>query len=371
MKIPTTLRRFLSFLESDRGSGSILELIFATGLGSLLIATTVPWWIQQQHRQMMDQTTSQEIRQVATALSGYMQTYASNIESVATATKPAVIPVSALVSTGFLPTGTNSVNPYGQTIVGEVLQPTPGYLVGAVVTQGGTAPAGSHLNQLATLIGAQGGFVPTSDMSALPGICGTNCFQGAGGGWQATFAQYPFTGVSQGSLIALQSYNANNLPQDFLYRSQVPGQPQANTMDTNVNMNGNNLNNAGTVQTYNLASPNGFVNMNGQTLGAGTIETTSALPINLTGNHGVCVTISQPPGEGQTTFGSYPINTCLPMGQMVWPFGYDSGASFEWTGIMVNGQAEVLQNQGYNNNCGGCDWFYTGFIILAPVYNYW
>ena len=44
---------------------------------------------------------------------------------------------------------------------------------------------------------------------------------------------------------------------------------------------------------------------------------------------------------------------------MVWPFGYDSEASFEWTGIMVNGQAEVLQNQGYNNNCGGCDWFWA------------
>lgn len=56
---------------------------------------------------------------------------------------------------------------------------------------------------------------------------------------------------------------------------------------------------------------------------------------------------------------------------MVWPFGYMIDTSFEWTGIMVNGQEEVLQNQGYNNNCGGCDWFYTGFIVLAPVYSYW
>ena len=362
-------KKFLEWIKSDRGAGSTLDLIFATALGSILIATTVPYWIQQQHRQLMDQTTAQEIRQVSTALSEYIQTYASTISGVATATKPAVIPVSALVSTGFLPVGTNAVNPYGQTIVGEVLQPSPGYLVGAVVTEGGMAPAGSHLNELATLIGAQGGFVPTSDMTALPGLCGTNCFQGAGGAWQATFTQYPFSGVSPGSLIALQNYNANNLPQDFLYRSQVPGQPQANTMDTSVNMNGNNLNNANYVQTYNLTSPNGYVNMNGQTLGTGTIETTSALPINLTGNHGVCVTISQPPGEGSSTFGSYPINTCLPMGQMVWPWGYMQNASFEWTGIMVNGQAEILQNQGYNNNCGGCDWFYTGFIILAPVYS--
>ena len=119
------------------------------------------------------------------------------------------------------------------------------------------------------------------------------------------------------------------------------------------------------------AGPINSSSLNTGNISSAQINTNGALPINLTGNHGVCVTISQPPGEGQSTFGSYPINTCLPMGQMVWPFGYNSNASFEWTGIMVNGQAEVLQNQGYNNNCSGCDWFYTGFIILAPVYGYW
>jgi type II secretory pathway pseudopilin PulG len=365
-------KRLRTFLQSDRGAfGSTLDVMIGTAIGAILLSTVVPWWLQTQHRQIMDQTTAQEIRQVSDALAGYTKAYASNLIGVATATKPAVIRVSALISTGFLPAGTSAIDPYGQTIVGEVLQPTAGYLVGAVVTQGGNPPSGAHINGLATLIGTQGGFVPPSDLAGLPGICGTNCFQGAGNAWHATLSQYPFTGVGPGSLIALQSYNANNLPQDFLYRSVVPGFPQANQMQTNINMNGNNLDNAGTVQTSNLASPDGYVNMNGQTLGAGTLETTSALPINLTGNHGVCVTISQPPAEGQSTFGSYPVNACLPMGQMVWPWGYGQNASFEWTGIMVNGQAEVLQNQGYNNNCSGCDFFWAGFIILAPVYSYW
>ena len=398
--------RFRIFLGSESGNSSLLGILLATALGTILIANTVPFWLETQHHALMDQTTAQQIRQVSDGLAGYTKAYAGAIEGVATATKPAVIPLYALIATGFLPSGTNSLDPYGQTVVGEILQPSPGILVGAVVTQGGTPPAGSHLNQLATLIGAQGGFVPTSDILSLPGICGTNCYQGSGGTWQATFSQYPFTGVGPGSLIALQSYNANNMPQDFLYRSNVPGFPQANQMQTSINMNGNNLNNANQVQTYNLNSPNGTVNMDGNTVGnasnvqtynltspngtvstqnlstgqiktngqaiySGGISTSGPEPINLTGNHGVCVTISQPPGEGSSTFGSYPINTCLPMGQMVWPFGYNSNASFEWTGIMVNGQAEVLQNQGYNNNCGGCDFFWAGFIILVPVYNYW
>jgi len=222
--------------------------------------------MQTQVRQTMDQTTAQEIRNVSTALSGYIKAYASNIEGVATATKPAVITVPMLVNTGFLPGGTNAIDPYGQTIVGEVLQPNPGYLVGAVVTQGGRSPSGSHISQLATLIGTQGGFVPPSDLAGFPGVCGTNCFQGVGNAWQATFAQYPFTGVGPGSLIALQQFNANNLPQDFLYRSNVPGFPQANQMQTNINMNGNNLNNANDVQTYNLTSPNGQVNVDNNTI---------------------------------------------------------------------------------------------------------
>ena len=278
-----TKRYFMKFLSddrfSDRGNSSLLGMTLATALGLVLISNTVPFWLETQHRALMDQTTAQQIRQVSDALAGYTKAYAGAIEGVATATKPAVIPVSFLVNTGFLPTGTSSVDPYGQTVVGEILQPSPGILVGAVVTQGGTPPAGSHLNQLATLIGAQGGFVPTSDIQSLPGICGTNCYQGSGGTWKASFSQYPFTGVGPGSLIALQSYNSNNLPQDFLYRSNVPGFPQANQMQTNINMNGNNLYNAGTVQTYNLASPNGYVNMNGQTLGnTRVVETNPTTP---------------------------------------------------------------------------------------------
>ena len=257
----------------DRGNSSLLGMILATALGTILIANTVPFWLETQHHALMDQTTAQQIRQVSDGLAGYTKAYYSAIEGVSTATKPAVIPISALVATGFLPAGTNTVDPYGQTVVGEILQPIAGILVGAVVTQGGTAPAGSHLNQLATLIGAQGGFVPTSDILSLPGICGTNCYQGSGGTWKASFSQYPFTGVGPGSLIALQQFNANNMPQDFLYRSNVPGFPQANQMQTSINMNGNNLQNANSVNTYNLNSPNGTVNMDGNSLSSGSINT--------------------------------------------------------------------------------------------------
>ena len=268
------LKSFLAPFLSDRGESSLLGTVLATALGAILISQTVPFWLSTQHRALMDQTTAQQIRQVSDGLAGYTKAYAGAIEGVSTASKPAVIPVSALIATGFLPAGTNAVDPYGQTVVGEILQPTPGLLVGAVVTQGGTAPGGSHLNQLATLIGAQGGFVPTADILTLPGICGTNCYQGSGGTWKATFSQYPFTGVGPGSLIALQSYNANNLPQDFLYRSNVPGFPQANQMQTSINMNGNNLNNANQVNTDNLNSPSGQVNLDGNAMvNTGSINT--------------------------------------------------------------------------------------------------
>ena len=300
----------------DRGNSSLLGMILATALGTILIANTVPFWLETQHHALMDQTTAQQIRQVSDGLAGYTKAYYSAIEGVSTATKPAVIPISALVATGFLPAGTNTVDPYGQTVVGEILQPIAGILVGAVVTQGGTAPAGSHLNQLATLIGAQGGFVPTSDILSLPGICGTNCYQGSGGTWKASFSQYPFTGVGPGSLIALQQFNANNMPQDFLYRSNVPGFPQANQMQTSINMNGNNLNNANQVQTYNLNSPNGTVNMDGNSLSSGSINT-NGQPIysgvaNINGPTGYAQCSLPHPGYGCGLVGAtYPIGMSI------------------------------------------------------------
>ena len=315
---------------SDRGDSSLLGTLLATALGTYLISQTVPYWLETQHRALMDQTTAKQIRQVGNALAGYIKAYPGPIEGVATATSPAVIPVSALIATGFLPAGTNNVDPYGQTVVGEILQPSPGILVGAVVTQGGTPPGGSHLNQLATLIGAQGGFVPTSDILTLPGICGTNCFQGAGGTWKASFSQYPFSGVGPGSLIALQQFNANNLPQDFLYRSNVPGYPQANQMQTSINMNGNNLNNANQVQTYNLNSPNGTVNMDGNTVGnANNVQT-----YNLTSPNGTVSTQNLSTGQintnGQAIYsGSTTTNIQFA--------GIEGGFAVYWTGLSVSG----------------------------------
>ena len=364
------LKSFLAPFLSDRGESSLLGTVLATALGAILISQTVPFWLSTQHRALMDQTTAQQIRQVSDGLAGYTKAYAGAIEGVATASKPAVIPVSALIATGFLPAGTNAVDPYGQTVVGEILQPTPGLLVGAVVTQGGTAPGGSHLNQLATLIGAQGGFVPTADILTLPGICGTNCYQGSGGTWKATFSQYPFTGVGPGSLIALQSYNANNLPQDFLYRSNVPGFPQANQMQTSINMNGNNLNNANQVNTDNLNSPSGQVNLDGNVIvNTGSINTNGS-GINTNGggiSSGQINTNGQPISTGTvyTTANSWAQDK---MGIWVSPcptytleYNYWKGEcgcyAGEWacyTGIVANNLAIMdRMTQAYENGGGG------------------
>ena len=367
---------------SDRGETNLLGLIYGMGLAMTILAFSAPWLLQTQTRQSADQATAQQIQTVSNALSGYVSAYYSTIEGVATATTPAVIPVSALVSTNFLPTGYSSTTPYGSTVVGQVLQPSPGILVGAVVTQGGTAPAGAHLNQLANLIGAQGGFVPTANLSSLPGICGTNCFQGTGGIWKATFTQYPFTGVGPGSLIALQTFNDNNLQQDFLYRSSVPGNPNANTMQTSINMNGNNVNNAGSVNTYNLTSPNGTITASGQNLNGLNLVNT----YNLTSPNGWIST--QNLSTGQINTNGQPIYAGNGWGHDAWgawmppcptyasEYAYWKGecGCYEWvlacfTGLYANGmgvmdrivsQGVAVGNVGSGATSAGMPWI-NGF----------
>lgn len=245
----------------------------------------------------------------------------------------------------------------------------------------GTCPSGLTYPRVQDLVTA--GYLPSSN-----GYSSCNCYttkdgsriQLVSGAAAGTFGMTITPGAMLASKPAYTSMLVSRIPGSSLsgntiaVSQPVPALANLGGQFVKVNPAGTQSGDAdlsGTLTTNSGINTYGPVNTNGQPVNTGQINTSNGEPINLTGNHGVCVTISQPPGEGQSTFGSYPLNTCLPMGQMVWPFGYMRNASFEWTGILVNGEAEVLQNQGYNNNCGGCDWFYTGFIVLAPVYSAW
>ena len=201
-------------------------------------------------------TTAQQMQQVSQAAQAYIQANYSAVEANSTASSPATITVSMLQNTGYLPNAFSAANPFGQMWQVQVLQPTPGQLQALVLTQGGTQIGQVQAPMIAAQAGAQGGFVPYNGQY---GTLNDTVAHGAYSGWQVSMSGY--TNPGSGHLAALLAFNNGNLENNYLYRVAVPGQPQLNTMQTNLNMGANNINNANEVnaQSETLAGgqPNG------------------------------------------------------------------------------------------------------------------
>lgn len=153
---------------------------------------------------------------------------------------PVVVTGAALKSAGYLPSGFSLTNDSGQTYQLAVAKDPvqAGQLVAFVLTTGGSEIPYKGLRQIASEADGMGGYVWPA-----------NTATGADGGWQANLGSYGLSG-QQGHLAAFLSADVLGTDadgSDRLYRYQVNGKPDLNRMHTAIDMNGNNINSAGTV----------------------------------------------------------------------------------------------------------------------------
>lgn len=156
------------------------------------------------------------------------------------ASGPVVITGATLRTQGYLPAGFSLTNDSGQSYQLAVAKDPgqAGQLVAFVLTTGGSEIPYKGLRQIATDTEGMGGYVWPANTAV-----------GADGGWQAKLADYGLSG-QQGRLAAFLSADALGTDadeSDRLYRYQVNGRPDLNRMHTAIDMNGNNINNGGTV----------------------------------------------------------------------------------------------------------------------------
>ena len=275
--------------------------VLAVGSGVYLSSSNM-----KTHDQLRVQQAATQMKTISAAAAQYARTNASTLLSLTTPGSATgySVSLSALEAAGYLPTGYLATNPWGQTVGVKYYQPVAGTLATIVYTSGGTSIDGRNLVMAAKLQGSQGGYVPTSELQttyAGQGICSGSCVQGAGNAWQFPMSTLSVPSTA-GHLVTYSSLNNQSLVHDTLYRSAVPGNPNANTMQTSINMNGNNVNNAGTVNTYNLTSPNGTITASGQNLmGLNQVNT-----YNLTSPNGWISTQNLSTGEINTN--GQPIN---------------------------------------------------------------
>lgn len=234
-----------------------IALMFALIAGAVLMPVLYTG-IANSGAQTMATATALQMAHVRKAAEGYISTYAANLEAASTATAPAVITVPMLVSTGFLPQGFGATNPYGQTWQVQVLQPSAGKLQALALAVGGNAVPAKDLNRIAATAGNSGGVIGGgAGQYAVPG-CNPGQACGAYGGWRLSTAGYQ--NVAAAHPAALIMYANGQVQNSYLYRVAVPGQPQLNTMQTNLDMGNNDVGNARNV------SANGNLTVGGDTV---------------------------------------------------------------------------------------------------------
>ncbi len=222
----------------------LFMIIAAAGLTPLLYTA-----ISSQGQQEQATVAAMQMARIDKAAQGYITANAAAVEAGSTATSPAIITVPMLVNTGYLPNGFNANNPYGQIWEVQVLQPAANQLQALVVSQGGQTVDAKQAGMVAQAAGSTGGVIGGgTGKFAVPG-CNAGVACGVYAGWDVSTNGYQ--NVAPGHLAALIEYSNGQLQSDYLYRTAVPGQPQLNTMQTNLNMGNNNINNAQDVNVNN------------------------------------------------------------------------------------------------------------------------
>lgn len=179
-------------------------------------------WLNSYSDNMLNQSAAEHAKTVADAATRYIKNNYSAVTAVATPAVPASITVAMLQATNDLPASFSATNPYGQSYSILALEPTAGQLQTLIITTGGETISELSLRRTAQLIGAKGGYVSSTAAAAATGSYG---------GWSMPLATY---GVAPGvgHLAVALFFQDGSLVSDYVYRNQVPGHPELNTMNT-------------------------------------------------------------------------------------------------------------------------------------------
>lgn len=248
-------------INGQRGFGA-LEVLIALIIATLAIVGGATVYMRHLDRQS-NLIASGQMSILADAASRYIKDNYAAIVGVATPSAPAVITTNMLRTTGYLPNGFSDANAYGQSYLVLALAPTPNQLQTLILTQNGEIIKELYLIEIAKQIGAKGGYISSVN---------TGVVTGSFGGWSTPLAPYGVT-PGAGHLATALFFDDGALVNDYLYRHSVPGHPEVNTMNTSINVNGNDLNAVKTANTVTLNATQGNIT-------TATTTTTNATVVN-------------------------------------------------------------------------------------------
>lgn len=218
---------------------------------------------------------------VSEAAEKYISDNSDVIASQATPTTPFNFTADTLKTQGYLPASFSATNNFSQGYRIMVLEPQTQKFHTLIVTTGGKTLSLGQAVKIGSKIGAVGGYVQS-------GVA-----KGTQGAWSDSLSPYGFN-PGDGHVAIAQFFSYGVASNDFLYRKQVAGHPELNTMSTDLSMGGNSINSAsnvsasGTVSGANLTASSTVrsVNMNASgTITSNVVSANTIVGNNITANN--------------------------------------------------------------------------------------
>ncbi|MGY3582237.1 type II secretory pathway pseudopilin PulG [Bradyrhizobium sp. USDA 4341] len=303
MKLDTKVKALRRQRRARQQGLTLIESAVALGIVAIMLAT-FGQMVAQNQQSIKSRAAALQLQQVTNAASQYIQTNYGQVLNNTPVGSVSYIPAGQTSPGGAQPVGTAGMqslqqsgflsntyvdnNPYGQQTALLVTQPAtaPGRLEAMLVTYGGQKISDDELGRIATAVGAAGGFMPAKP---TPNAGGAGQILGSYGGWRSTAATWAANGggvvPSAGHAMATLAFQNGALLQDFLYRHDI-GNPDANSMYTDVHMQGNGLNGVGVIcgGTAQVGCSNMSIDMNNDSItNLGTI-TAAGNALNLNGS---------------------------------------------------------------------------------------
>jgi predicted acyltransferase (DUF342 family) len=251
----TLKTNFRKRIQSRRLRGSnLMDTVATLAVVSVLLVLFLSMQ-QGETDRIAAKNTADKLTTVGEAAKGYLSAnYSKLLASAPTSgaqwirvgrtTAGGAIPANSLQDEGFLPPGFIDTNGFNQNTALLVRKINATTLDAIVTTYGGREIPDRMLGTMAKLIGPAGGFVP--DRYPLASDAGS--ILGLAGGWRSDTADWgaATTRPDTGTIQMTMNFDDGSLLKDYLYRNDV-GNPEANRMNTDIDMNSRALNNTGKI----------------------------------------------------------------------------------------------------------------------------
>lgn len=218
-----------------QSGATLVESLAVIAIMSSVVAGMM-YWVDIGLEDMKSQQAAQYQQRFVAGVQKFISDPTQNalVKSTATTTVPVKVQIANLTAGNFVQAGTGARNSYNQAGCALIYYDSAANRVSALVTtEGGNAIPEGQLPYVAANAGDGGGFVSTLSPTVA---------KGAFGSWSVNLASFtdataaknctgtPATG---GRLATILFQEANGtLQSEFLYREQVSGRPDLNTMNT-------------------------------------------------------------------------------------------------------------------------------------------